>query len=668
MNRRCYSVVVFFLILCVSVGIHRHHILSFPKAIHSWSQTDHLAIAHGFVRNDFNFFLPESYQLNKNLQTYDNAITAVDFPIVNYLAAAGMKLSGSDSAASFRIVVLMYACVGLTFLFLFLYHRSHSYFFSAIGIFFVFGSAVYLDYQDGLIPSMPALSSIFIAVYSLDKYWRYRKLKSLAIAVLFLCLAALVRLPHALFLIALAMESIVRGVWKKQNYDKRELLIILSGFILPVAYFLYNGYLREIYGTLFLAQISPALSSGEIGETVKAVKEVWWLHYWSVFNYILIFFAIFILVLLSLKRKWKFFSTLFLSRISVWLCISFGGGLAYAALMFKAFYRHDYYFLDSFFVVVTLLSLVMFLKLFKSLPKKRVVVLVFAGLTLFGFNQSLGTLEQRRKIDPKSVESRAYDNFQTANKLLERLGIEVEAKILSWDSNANNLPLIVMKREAYSEAYPTTSSNEIIFNWDWEYLLLQDYRTESLFIQGYPDVWRKLKRIGGDGNLSVYVKRGTLDPFPPTDVFELFHISERDPFYSVNLDVEEKSDSILQNELWQHLIDTNDEFSNTITLQDFPATSSPGVQMVFEMDYSLDFPQNEIFLVTTMIREGELYLYEAQRLNHVNLDESGRCAYKGMLLFPTPKDEDKVQMYFWNPNKNRLKYKNLVLRVYAGSE
>ena len=76
----------------------------------------------GFNRNAFDFLSPETFVMNHQFPgslRFENktTITAVDFPIHDYITALLMNLFGSTSPWCFRLYIFLYSLAGLFFLY-----------------------------------------------------------------------------------------------------------------------------------------------------------------------------------------------------------------------------------------------------------------------------------------------------------------------------------------------------------------------------------------------------------------------------------------------------------------------------------------------------------------------------------------------------------------------
>ncbi|HEY8404787.1 MAG TPA: hypothetical protein VIK71_09280 [Flavobacteriales bacterium] len=647
--------------------MHKSHLLSFPDGIHSWSQTDHLALAQGFINNGFDFFKPETYMLNKVYEVYDNGVTAVDFPINNYLVAAVMMMTGHDGAAPFRLYMLLYSCVGLSFLFSFVYRRTKSLLFGMTVLMLVAGSAVFLEYQDGLIPSMSALSNVFIALYFLAEYWNSGKQKYWAIAIGFLSLAALMRTPFALFMIALLFEIAWRAIRRKAGRQTRyEVGWVVAGLILPVLYFIYNGHLRSQYGTIFLYQPVPPQSWEDLKNVIQVIGDTWIWHYWSLGSYLAIGLALVVSVVLFFKNFREQLTALLDNRMAVWSLVALGGGACYMTLMFRQFAQHDYYILDSLWGVALILFTLLLLNISSVFKWRNVLIAIILALTVYGVRDAVRLLFKRRQYNLESVEMHASKYFKGANGLLERLGIQENALILTADAYAPNLPLVLMKRKGYSVPYPTDNTVDIIRHWDWDYLLLQDYLLEKLFLQRYPAFMDGLERIGGDGRLSVFAKN---DKVHARDIFQIFRVTAKEPLYvdsayqTWNKYVPSAHDKHTGWTQPTSQYDLSHEMELTLDV------TTHGLHIVAEIEYTLEREGADIFLVVVLEeKEGKLIDWQAVSLKDIQPDSNGQRNVKKIFAVDNYSADRKLICNIWNPGGNEMEYRNLCLKVYDGTD
>ena len=354
------NAIVILLIIIIGFIFHYQTINEFSSHIHAWAQSDRYALAQGFVNNGLNFFKPETFVLNH--QFPDNwempsstSITAVDFPIHDFITAIFMKISGITSPWVFRLYTLIYSMVGLLFLFKLSYLLTQHFHKSLFVVVFASTSPVFVYYQGGFLPTIPSLANVIVGLYFYSKYLFKEKDAYLNITLVFLTVATLSRTTFAIPLIAVFGIELLK-VMQGKTKIKPKLLPVLISISVIVFFFFYNYYLREKYGSIFLNHIMPATSFNNFVELIKVIKTNWFTHYFSIIHYIIliIVFAIssFLIIVNKVKIGKVVSGFLFLASIVLLGCIAF------ALLMLKQFPNHDYYFLDTFYLPFILLLIV----------------------------------------------------------------------------------------------------------------------------------------------------------------------------------------------------------------------------------------------------------------------------------------------------------------------
>jgi len=481
-------------------------------------------------------------------------------------------------------------------------------------------------------------------------------------------LAALVRTPYALFLIALFFEWIVRWLRKPGSRKYFELRGILIGLIIPLFYYLFNGHLRAVYGTLFLSKALPPKSWGDALDIIITVMDTWTFHYWSLANYIAIAFMVLVVMVWSVTWRSKFVFRLFTSRLSLWIAISTGGGMAYMLLMFHQFSQHDYYLLDSLFVPTVLVFAIVMIKFYGEIRYKKILLVVLASTCLMGFRGGLKELGERRVADTTSIEARAYSSYLHANTLLTKLRIGDEKKLLISDTYAPNLPLIVMQRNGYSVPYPTVETIDTIMHWDWDYILLQDYQIERLFAAPYPNILDTLQRIGGDGRISV-CKRSKLSAQSGLGLINWFGIENKTPFLvDTTYQSGERFNASPRND-GEGWVKPETEYDLSKVFEGIEIGSDAGVHLVAEMDYDLFSNDKDIFLTVVLEQPDKTLLtWQACPLRDFLPDSIGNRHLQKFFGLPELKPNQKLMVSIWNPGKNEMYYRNLRLSLYDGED
>jgi len=284
-NKQTIPLLVLILVT-LSILLYHNTISLFPAFIHAWTQSERYALALGFLNNGFDFFHPCTF----NLQTI-NGITRVDFPINEYIVALLMKLFGTTSPAVFRIYSVVISNVGLVYLYLLAKRITGSELKSFVAVVFVFLSPVYVYYQAGFIPSVPAIAFVFAGCYYYFSYLESSRKKQFAVAVFFLLLASLIRIPFLIFLIAV----VVHQTWnylKQKKVNGFETVVFATAFLLFGMYYRYNVHLGRMYGSMFLDSFLPAKNFDDFKAVLSQIYEVWLLQYFTKAHYLLLLLCV----------------------------------------------------------------------------------------------------------------------------------------------------------------------------------------------------------------------------------------------------------------------------------------------------------------------------------------------------------------------------------------
>ena len=232
LNRKGWIIALIFIILS-GLFIQWSYMNEFPSFIHAWSQTDRYAIALGFVNNDLDFFHPETFIYNKQFPhqwsvPHETTITSVDFPILEYVVAIIMKISGDTSPWIFRMCSLIVAFIGMFFLYKLTFIITKDWIKSVFVVAVAMTSPVYAYYYNGFIPSIPALTFMIIAFYCYLKYLNDNEKKLFIITIVFCTLSVLVRTSFAVAYVALLGFEFLRILMKETLFVNKILPVLIS--------------------------------------------------------------------------------------------------------------------------------------------------------------------------------------------------------------------------------------------------------------------------------------------------------------------------------------------------------------------------------------------------------------------------------------------------------
>ncbi|MBT0526028.1 hypothetical protein J5295_05085 [Riemerella anatipestifer] len=435
-----YHWFVLFIIL-PSVFLHSYDITLVPFGEHAWAQSDHYALALGFLDNNFDFFHPQTFALNHQFPSKSpivnpQGITSVDFPLLHFIVALLMKGLGTDAPFVYRITTLIWSWAGLLSL-----YRAIT-FIKDYKIALVITSLIALQpifvyYQDGFHVSIAAFSTFLIGLSFLIYYHKSHSIKLFYLGITFITLATLMRFTHIICLLALALLFFVLIIKYKKWYS--QLGFIIVGGILVIAYFGYNIYLQQTYGSVFLNK--PVLSDGLADELKNLLILVrnYTLKFLPIFHFSLISVGLFLLkkskVNISKSKNILFFS------------IVYGLGLlVFTLVMAWSLKTHNYYALDT-WMPWLVLNLVL---LFTSIPSKiyqgkryRNLYLVFIFLSFIYSGYS-----QYKNYYKSGETDSIIQDFTKAKTFIEDV-IDKREPYIILCGYGYNTPLIATKTKAF---------------------------------------------------------------------------------------------------------------------------------------------------------------------------------------------------------------------------
>ena len=666
-NKKSIPILIVVLLL-LSAFLYHKSLTLFPAFMHSWTQSDRYALASGFLNNGFDFLHPKTF----NWMVKDG-ITRVDFPINEYIIALLMKIFGTTSFIVFRVYTLLLSLTGLIYLFLLSKKITSSDIKAMFIVLFVSLSPIYVYYQDGFIPTLPALSFSFIAYYHFYSYQRDKTKKHFILSILFFTLAALIRMPFVIILIAALLQQGFTYI-KQRRFSFFEIVISIIGGGIFLLYFLYNVHLYRIYGSIFLDHLMPPKSVDELMDVVSEMCKHWLLHYFTIGHYVLIL----ILLCFGIFNFSKMKTTE--TNYNPWrlhILLLFTGVTIYFILMARQYYAHDYYFLDSFFMPI-LLSIIFSLKKSTIENKKQIIIYstvgaCFIGSFLYG---AIKIQNERYATGPWDRTEITRQNFIGTDKFLDDKGIPKDAKILVIDAYTYNVPLILMRRNGYtvlSTSYKEMSTS--LFWCKWDYVALQDNYLVSDVIKNYPLITSLLERIGGTGKVSFYKRSSNMKA---KSLKEFLAISPENTMYTAAINFDEPIKDTIHIKGCGHtttdnfysapasgFMDSTLEYGTTLTIKAKELKNSTNLKVLINAAVWSNQKFNNVQIVASVTNTKATVFYQNFNLSDYvkPLEKWQNIEFQFVLPAFTTAD-DELKIYLWNPKKVVVNYDDWEMVIY----
>ena len=491
-----YQIYFILLFIVVSSLLHFKSYDKYPTSIHAWAQTDHYAISLGFLANGFDFFHPKTYSLShqfpaKKTLTNPKGITAIDFPIIHYVSALGMKAFKTNKPWVFRLVSLIWSFIALFFLFNTL-TRIKGFWEALMIVFFILLIPIYAYYQNSFMPSSAAFNSLLIGIAFLLKSYYLEKKSAIFFSLFFIVLAALMRFTQVIFLIALTGVFFLE-VLKNRKINSKVILGFL-GLLIVGSYFYYNQLLAQKYGSVFLNKPLIADNLSEFLRHLTHQLGKYLREFLSVFH-ITIFLVLFYLV------KKQGFKKEYQHIIWIrWMLISLLGVLSFNLMMSYHMSGHDYYALDTWIPLVSLLFIYLVITIDFSLYKP--LAPIFTVLIMAG-SLSLTIEKQFNKYKHNQTRTdQIINDFRKSSSFLNENTQNTKKIVLICDSGWN-APMIGWNKDVYRIAWNYKEQLPEAFLKDYDLIITHNTSFEAI-IRNMPDFTKKANKIGDNSLVSLW--------------------------------------------------------------------------------------------------------------------------------------------------------------------
>ncbi|TVR42565.1 MAG: hypothetical protein EA392_00200, partial [Cryomorphaceae bacterium] len=647
----------------------------FPSHIHAWAQADRYALALGFVENGLNLFKPQTFLYNHQFPDWwtnpgEHNITAVDFPIHDYSAALLMKVTGSTSPFVFRVYVLLYSVLGLFFLFQLARSVTRSFAASLFVVVFAATSPVFVYYQGSFLPTIPSLANAMIGVFCYYHYLKNHRHRHFWWSVVFLTLAAMARTTFAIPLIALFGVELLRVFRKETPWTPKILPVILSLMAIG-AYLLYNGYLRNTYGSQFLSAFMPSGSFSEAIETIEFTFTQWGWEYFSWWHCVVFMLVTFFAFLSGWRKRKHLPETI--GFFSLFIAVYLFGCLCFALLMMMQFPAHDYYFLDTFYlpIVLILSHVVATLNRNADFRNNRFTVWSLSLLaTVLLLLVPIDSQQSRRETGPWDKSMATHRNFEGAASFLDSLGIPGSAKILVVDAVAPNLPFLHMERKGFAVMMPTEANIQSALHWNYDYVVVQNEFFLPVVYKNYPHFIDRVTFVGSNKKITVG-RKGHAGRQSLTDFLGL---KPERKIGGYQLSFESWPDSSWKNVIispthafmgsQSGVVNSETEYGLTLTL---PYTSGSNLTpaTLFFSGYFLTESDAEVEVVVSISSGAQNLFYQAQSLRDWMPDHGDWTPIP--LLFGLPAvqcEQCELAVYLWNKGGAELYFDEIDIVLY----
>ena len=308
-------------------------------------------------------------------------------------------------------------------------------------------------------------------------------------------------------------KKVLSRILRKETSFVNKILPVLISFMIILLYYLWNKHLAAENGTLFLGELIPAKNWDDFVYRFTKTKNNWLYHYFTNIHYWI--FAAVILASLSFyiynsfRKKKDDVSVQKTATLSLWwLCgIMMLGNIIFFIAMIKQFQNHDYYFIDSFFLPILLLLILLLNKLPEISNYKQgiLAVLVTAFLIFFMLKDVKGMQVKRRAIWRGPDSERTIKNYQGSEQYLDSLNISNDAKILTLYAYPQNAAFIMMNRKGYTAMFDKHDMVKNGLTFDYDYLIIENEILKKKLKEN-KEFLSDLKYYSDNGKITLFVK------------------------------------------------------------------------------------------------------------------------------------------------------------------
>lgn len=432
----------FFILL--GIVFYGPHLTDMPSGIHSWAQSDRLALAMMYYDYGFDFFKPRTYSLASI-----GGITGVEFPLQAYLAALGGLLVGRGNIlVIFRLLDASAVILGCYYLFRLVYERTSSVLMALVPGVFLVSMPTFGFYAVSTLPDPFSLSLTLVAYYYWLRFFDHRHFGDLRLALLVAGVAALVKTTSALHLGALLGITLLWGFLQPSllaGKERRQFLLLALLTVGSIGFFIfYNRYLNTTYRSeLFLATVMPIETEDTLHDVIFYFRRDWWGEYATLTHYRVLLGCLVLVVVFSWRSIRRYLPLLLLLLAATAI-----SGLFWK-LMGSQLGAHDYYIICS-MLPPALLLLVLTLLHLGQFTDRRVRLGLHLGFSVLLFFLAVNgykRLNKRMSDDYPPFSPYGLDWLRGGAQELAQGQVPATARLLVLDESAPNTALVYFDRQ-----------------------------------------------------------------------------------------------------------------------------------------------------------------------------------------------------------------------------
>ena len=175
--------------------------------------------------------------------------------------------------------------------------------------------------------------------------------------------------------------------------------------------------------------------------------------------------------------------------------------------MSRQFIDHDYYFLDTFFPVILLMTIVLAHYFRNYISSGKFVRFIFP-ITIIPILLVSGgwSVKTKYKLNHWDLQHIIKENFWDAPDFLKSAGVSDSSTVLVIDACSANYALLLMRHKGYTIVYSEAEFDTLprLLSYKPDYVILQHYFLLDGILKYYPEIMNNLSKVAENDRIALF--------------------------------------------------------------------------------------------------------------------------------------------------------------------
>jgi len=427
-----------------------------PQGIHFWAQADRFSIAINYYDNGLNFLRPQT-----NYLEYNNGLTGVEFPVIQYITAVIAKPFGArdELFLIYRILTYTILCIGLQFLLLNIKNHGGNGFQQVLIPLFFLLSPLLLFYGFNFLPDIPSLALVLISYFYFEKFRLKLQFNAIYLALAWGFGASMLKLTSAMFPIAYLLWFLIDAFFVDKLITRGQIICVVSIFVasmilcfgIALYFTIYANY--NYQSTVFLSASRHINKSSDFSDIWDNVV-CWHREYFRETQY----WVVLLSFMVSLNSRFVQKGVLIFKGIITL------GMITFVILMGKQLMDHDYYAICTIIPFVLILSIDGLMLLTRGCLGILVFIYILQGMAPQSLKQS-----KLRQSEVYQLPCREIWDYRTylleASEWVKQNNVPKNSTIFVLYDYPLNTPLVYLDRKGMVFNHQKMKDKVLIDKW-----------------------------------------------------------------------------------------------------------------------------------------------------------------------------------------------------------